>query len=122
LLVGNKTYNVVLSYKIKKKGCDIMEKTTKKVYEPSENLKTIVKAIGVERKATIENLKTRTQKTSNCLIATASATNNKTYIVYHSKQKVQQIDGTIKEESAFIELTEKGFELYENLQDKKENN
>lgn len=96
-----------------------MEKTTKKTYSPSENLKLIVKAIGQERKATIEDLKVATNKSSNCLIATASASNNKAYINYVSKSKVQQIDGSIVEEKAHITLTDKGYALLLELEENK---
>lgn len=96
----------------------MLENNTKN-YQPSENLKTIVLAIGEKGKATIDDLLNSTKKTRNCLVATASAKNNKLYITYTSKIKIQVNENEIQEQKATISLTSKGLEL---LQQLKENN
>lgn len=94
-----------------------MEQTKKsvKVYEPSENLKAILKAIGNNKELSIEQLKVATGKTSNCLIATACSVNNKEYITYHKKYTTEND----KQVNARITLTEKGFQYFKsNLENK----
>lgn len=89
-------------------------KEQNKTYTPSPNLQTIVLDIGTKNKKTIKELETSTKKSPNCLVATASSKNNKLYITYHSKCKVE-INNEIIEQQAYIELTTQGQELYKEL-------
>ena len=92
----------------------VNNKDTQKTYTPSENLKSIVLAIGNDNKKDLENILVITKKTRNCVVATASSKNNKLFITYHSKCKVE-INNELVEQKAYIELTEKGKELLKEL-------
>ena len=92
----------------------VNNKDTQKTYTPSENLKSIVLAIGTSNKKDLENILVITKKTRNCVVATASSKNNKLFITYHSKCKVE-INNELVEQKAYIELTEKGKELLKEL-------
>lgn len=92
----------------------VNNKDTQKTYTPSENLKSIVIAIGNDYKKDLENILVITKKTRNCVVATASSKNNKLFITYHSKCKVE-INNELVEQKAYIELTEKGKQLLKEL-------
>lgn len=97
------------------KGCGIMKnKDTQKTYTPSENLKSIVLAISTDNKKELDEILAKTKKTRNCIVATASSKNNKLYITYHSKCKVE-INNELVEQKAYIELTDLGKELLKEL-------
>lgn len=85
-----------------------------KTYTPSENLKAIVKAIGTSNRKDLDEILAITKKTRNCVVATASSKNNKLYIDYHSKSKVE-INNELVEQKAYILLTELGKELLKEL-------
>lgn len=96
----------------------LVEKNVEKnVEKVSDNVKMIINAIGLEKKTmTIEELKNITKKSSQCLIATASAKNNTKYITYTSKQIVVDSEGNKHEEKANITLTTKAIELLQQEQ------
>lgn len=91
-----------------------IKKEQQKTYTPSANLKEIVVAIGTSGKLEISDILAKTKKTRNCVVACASSKNNKEYITYHSKCKVE-INGELVEQQAYIELTTKGQELLREL-------
>ena len=92
-------------FKVDKK---MLEKVNVKV---SDNVIDIINAIEDNEIVEIEELITRTNKTRNCIVATASAKNNTNYLKYNKVQKT----GNETTKKASMQLTELTIKLRNQL-------